>query len=136
MEGIMTKPELEQALAEANATIEQFQARVAEGDAARDRVMELDRQVAQLTEQLSKMVTPDAFTMLAKAWVNSAIGKRANNEPEVDQIQIQTGLIMKDFDMIRSAYTTVCIKLGKLGKPPTKEEQAEIQQAMHQAGFI
>jgi predicted nuclease with TOPRIM domain len=136
MEGVMTKPELEQALAEANATIEQFQVRVAEGDAARDRVLELERQVAQLAEQLSKMVTPDAFTMLAKAWVNSAIGKRANNEPEIDQIQIQTGLIMKDFDMIRSAYTTVCIKLTKLGKPPTKEEQAEIQQAMHQAGFI
>jgi uncharacterized coiled-coil protein SlyX len=139
----MTKAEMEVLVAELEAKIAEQNQTIAEFQVVGERATELegivfDQQlmIQSLEERLSKMIQPSAFTMLGEGWINSAIGKRANNEPQIDQNQIQSGLLMNSFSMVRGAYANICIKFAQLGAPVTKTEQAEINKIMHDAGFI
>jgi uncharacterized coiled-coil protein SlyX len=139
----MTKSEMEVLISQLEAKIAEQEQTIAEFQVTGERAAELegllfDQQlmIQGLEERLSKMIQPSAFTMLGEGWINSAVGKRANSEPQIDQNQIQSGLLMHSFSMVRGAYANICVKFAQLGAPVTKAEQAEINRIMKEAGFI
>lgn len=139
----MTKPELEEALqlseaslTEANQIIQQLQLRVAEGDVARDRCFDLERQIEQLNAKLAAVKTSDVWDKLTEGWMNSAIGKRALLTPGVDLTGFHMGVDRQNFKLVQLAYAQVLEMLKLAGVPATVKEQQEIGILLKTLGFV
>ena len=138
----MTKPELIEHVESLEAQIEQLKTQIAEYELVaaeavqlRDRCFDLDKQVADLTAMLGKLKGPEVFTALAKGWMRSAIGKRANDNPKVDLTGFHLGVTRNDFELIQISYANILETLKADGAPATKAEMQEIGILLKTLGF-
>lgn len=130
----LTKAQLIAENAQLRQTIAEFGNLAGELAASRDLVADLQHQVTILQQQV-QVAGRGGLAVLAKGWMDSAIGIRVNAIPEIDQSNLLVGIIFGDFEIIRTAYGHILQRLANLQQPATVAEQAEIQQLMAQAGF-
>jgi hypothetical protein len=130
----LTKDQLIAENAQLRQTIAEFGDVAGELARSRELNADLQQQVAILQQQVQAS-NRGGFDVLAKGWMNSAIGIRVNALPDIDQSNLLVGIIFGDFEIIRTAYGHILKRLADLGQPATESEQVEIQQLMAQAGF-
>jgi hypothetical protein len=131
----MTKDELAQRVKELETQVGEYQVVAAEAVQLRDRCFDLDKQVTELTAMLGKLKGPEAFTSLAKGWMKSEIGKRANDNPKIDLTGFHLGVTRNDFELIQIAYANILETLKADGQPATPAEQRQIGILLKTLGF-
>jgi hypothetical protein len=132
---VLSKDEL---IAEQAQTIAEFAIQANRYALLEGQCLNQEQQLTQLKSELFalKGAPLGGFDVLAKGWMNSAIGRRINTIPEIDQSNMLVGIIFKDFEIIRTAYGHMLRRLAEMGKAATNDEQLEIRELMHSAGFV
>jgi hypothetical protein len=88
-----------------------------------------------LQGELALLKRPEAYTELAIGWMNSALGKRANDNPKIDLTGFHLGVDRNSFPLIQTAYKNILETLKADGQPATVKEQQEIGILLKTLGF-
>jgi hypothetical protein len=138
----MTKVELQAAfelseanLATANTTIAAQAELLGSVATLQESEAALTQQIQMLQGELALLKRPEAYTELAIGWMNSAIGKRANDNPKIDLTGFHLGVDRNSFPLIQTAYKNIIETLKADGAPATAAEQQEIGILLKRLGF-
>lgn len=125
----------ENRLKEQAQTIAEFLALADRAILLESQVLDQQQLIAELQARLDKVIQPSAFDELAKGWMKSSIGKRANDNPKVDLTGLNLGVTRNNIELIKIAYANILETLKADGQAATKAEQQEIGILLKTLGF-